>query len=101
MRVASLVAAAVVLVACGKGDGSVEAPLGRGLPVPVDVAPSPAPTAPPTAPPAAVGAEADYRVAPGLVSWHANFDSARAAAARSGKLVLLFAMLGHLDRERC
>jgi hypothetical protein len=51
------------------------------------------------APPAA--AEVDPRVAPGLVRWHADLDAACAAAGASGRPVLLFALLGDLDRERC
>ena len=38
---------------------------------------------------------------PGLVRWHADHDAALAAAARSGKPVLLFQLLGRLDQEFC
>ncbi len=40
-------------------------------------------------------------VAPGLVPWHADFDAACAAAARSHRPVLLFQLLGKLDEEFC
>lgn len=41
------------------------------------------------------------RVAPGAVRWHASFDTARAAAKKSGKPVLLFQLLGALDQRFC
>jgi hypothetical protein len=41
------------------------------------------------------------RVAPGLVKWHATFADAQAAATKSGKPVLLFHMMGQLDRQFC
>jgi hypothetical protein len=41
------------------------------------------------------------RVAPGLVKWHASFADAQAAARKSGKPVLLFHMMGQLDRQFC
>jgi len=44
---------------------------------------------------------AGERVAPGLVRWHDDFDAARAAAATSGRPVLLFQLLGRLDDEFC
>ncbi len=37
----------------------------------------------------------------GLVAWHPSFDAAKAAAANSGKPVLLFQLLGKLDDEWC
>jgi hypothetical protein len=40
-------------------------------------------------------------VKPGLVHWHKNFDDACAASKSSGKPVILFQMLGHLDQEFC
>jgi hypothetical protein len=40
-------------------------------------------------------------VPPGKVRWHASFADAQAAAQRSGKPVLLFHMLGQLDRQFC
>ena len=48
------------------------------------------------------GADADNpRVEPGLVKWHATFADAQAAATKSGKPVLLFHMMGQLDRQFC
>lgn len=41
------------------------------------------------------------KVKPGDVSWLANFDDACAAARKSGRPVLLFAMLGNLDDKFC
>jgi hypothetical protein len=41
------------------------------------------------------------RVEPGLVKWHANFADACAAAEQSGKRVLLFHMMGQLDKQFC
>ena len=41
------------------------------------------------------------QVPPGLVRWHPSFADAQAAAKRSGKPVLLFHMMGHLDRQFC
>lgn len=38
-------------------------------------------------------------VAPGKVTWHESFDAAKVAAARSGKPVLLFQLMGRLDRQ--
>ena len=46
-------------------------------------------------------APASRKVAPGLVRWHGDFDTACAAARRSGKPVLLFQLLGRLDDELC
>src|SRR5262245_34644877 len=40
-------------------------------------------------------------VEPGKVRWHASFADAQAAAQRSGKPVLLFHMMGELDRQFC
>lgn len=40
-------------------------------------------------------------VAPGLVRWHPSFADAQAAAQLSGKPVLLFHMMGQLDRQFC
>jgi hypothetical protein len=44
---------------------------------------------------------ANPRVQPGKVNWHKDFATARAAAARSGKPVLLFQMMGKLDEQFC
>jgi len=41
------------------------------------------------------------KVEPGKVKWHADFATARAASAKSGKPVLLFQMLGKLDEQFC
>jgi len=47
-------------------------------------------------------AESDNpRVAPGLVHWHPSQSEAQAACERSGKPVLLFHMMGQLDRQFC
>lgn len=40
-------------------------------------------------------------VEPGLVPWHASYAAACAAAAESGKPVLLFQLLGRLDDAFC
>ncbi len=48
-----------------------------------------------------VPAPKEGKVAPGKVNWHASFDKAVEAAAKSGKPVLLFQMLGKLDQEWC
>ena len=55
----------------------------------------------PPAPPAADPATANPAVAPGLVRWHEDFAHAKAAAAKSRRPVLLFQLLGRLDREFC
>jgi hypothetical protein len=41
------------------------------------------------------------RVEPGKVRWHADFATACAAAAGSKKPVLLFHLMGRLDRQFC
>jgi hypothetical protein len=41
------------------------------------------------------------RVAPGKVRWHSSFAAAQVAAQKSGKPVLLFHMMGQLDRQFC
>ncbi len=41
------------------------------------------------------------KVEPGKVKWHADFDAACKAAAKSGKPVLLFQMMGKLDDQFC
>lgn len=40
-------------------------------------------------------------VAPGKVRWHDSFAQAQAASKQSGKPVLLFQMMGRLDRQFC
>lgn len=63
-------------------------------------------TAPLPSPPGAAALrpsapEQNPPVEPGLVRWHPGFEAACRAAAASGKPVLLFDMLGRLDREHC
>jgi hypothetical protein len=41
------------------------------------------------------------KVEPGMVKWHATFDEACQASAKSGKPVLLFQMMGKLDEQFC
>jgi len=41
------------------------------------------------------------RVQPGDVAWHADLEAAQAAAAESGRPILLFQLLGKLDEEFC
>jgi hypothetical protein len=54
---------------------------------------------PPTAP-APRPAETDNpTVEPGKVKWHKSFADAKAAAADSGKPILLFQMMGRLDQQ--
>jgi hypothetical protein len=53
------------------------------------------------APAAAGAAFVNPNVEPGKVRWHADFDAACRAAARSGKPVLLFQMMGRLDQKFC
>jgi hypothetical protein len=56
--------------------------------------------APATAP--AVVASADNpTVEAGLVKWHKTVEDAQAAAKKSGKPVLLFQMMGYLDKKFC
>jgi len=43
----------------------------------------------------------NLKVAPGLVQWHARLSDACTAAAKSGKPVLLFQMMGKLDDRFC
>jgi hypothetical protein len=62
-------------------------------------APLPSPSGAAAHPPAPP--EENPRVEPGLVRWHPGFEAACRAAAASGKPVLLFDMLGRLDREHC
>jgi hypothetical protein len=40
-------------------------------------------------------------VEPGRVRWHPSFAEAQAVAKKSGKPVLLFHMMGQLDRQFC
>ena len=41
------------------------------------------------------------KVEPGKVKWHATFDEACQASAKSGKPVMLFQMMGKLDDQFC
>ena len=52
-------------------------------------------------PHAAAVAEENPTVRPGLVKWHASFADAQGAAQKSGKPVLLFHMMGQLDKQFC
>ena len=55
-----------------------------------------------SAPPSSVEpAPVRRHVTPGDVVWHADFDSARRAAAESGRPVMLFELFGHLDEALC
>jgi hypothetical protein len=40
-------------------------------------------------------------VEPGKVKWHATLAIAQAAAKKSAKPILLFQMMGHLDKQFC
>jgi hypothetical protein len=71
------------------------------LAVGADRGSAPAATAAPVAPPRAAAEKDNPRVEPGLVGWHASFADARAAAQKSGRPVLLFHMMGQLDRQFC
>jgi hypothetical protein len=53
------------------------------------------------APAAAEVGFANPKVQAGKVRWHADFDTACRASARSGKPVLLFQMMGRLDEKFC
>jgi hypothetical protein len=50
---------------------------------------------------AAAAATVDAPVPPGLVRWHADLAAAQDAAGRQRRPVLLFQLLGDLDREFC
>ncbi|VTT98163.1 unnamed protein product [Gemmataceae bacterium] len=64
--------------------------------------PTPAAPAAPSVPTAVVGPRADNPlVAPGLVKWHASLGEAQDAARVSGRPVLLFHMMGQLDKQFC
>jgi hypothetical protein len=55
----------------------------------------------PAATAATTAAGENPAVAPGLVKWHRSFADARAAAEKSGRPVLVFHMMGQLDRQFC
>lgn len=59
---------------------------------------SPTPVGPP---PREVAAADNPKVEPGAVRWHPTFADAQAAAKKSGRPVLLFHMMGQLDRQFC
>jgi hypothetical protein len=63
----------------------------------------PSESAPPAGPPAETSTAAfdNPKVEPGKVRWHADFETACAAAEKSGKPVLLFQMMGKLDDRFC
>ena len=104
----------------GKG-GFVEvgakAMVARTAPIPVRVpAPKPIPVRAPVSAPIAKAASPgnsnappiakpenpnNPTVAPGDVKWHASLAAACNAAKKSGKPVLLFHMLGQLDKQFC
>jgi hypothetical protein len=46
-------------------------------------------------------ADANPKVKPGDVKWHASFADARKASEKSGKPVLLFQLMGKLDDQFC
>jgi hypothetical protein len=60
-----------------------------------------APTDTALAAPTARDRDENPRVRPGLVNWHPTFADARAAAEKSGRPVLVFHMMGQLDRQFC
>jgi len=83
-------------VATGLAGVAAVIPLGGDRP-PVAAA---SPVAPP--PRTVAAAEVDNpRVEPGAVRWHATFADAQAAAQKSGRPVLLFHLMGRLDRQFC
>ncbi len=57
------------------------------------------PAAPESRAGTATTTEENPAVRPGLVKWHASFADAQAAAQKSGKPVLLFHMMGQLDKQ--
>ena len=60
------------------------------------------PATPVAPPPRVVTAGDDNpRVKPGLVNWHETVADAEAAAQKSGRPVLVFHMMGQLDRQFC
>ena len=42
-----------------------------------------------------------FQVEPGKVKWHGSVDEAVKASRQSGKPVLLFHLMGRLDRQFC
>jgi hypothetical protein len=74
----------------GRGKGDIE----RG-PQHIAAAATPLPTRAPN------NDFVNPKVEPGKVKWHADFDTACKAAAKSGKAVMLFQMMGKLDDQFC
>ena len=64
-------------------------------------APAVAVAPPPRAVALVPGKEDNPTVAPGLVKWHRTLADAQAAAEKSGRPVLLFHMMGQLDKQFC
>jgi hypothetical protein len=58
----------------------------------IEVAPAPHP---------AIAKDDNPTVKPGLVNWHGSFADAKAASEKSGRPVLLFHMMGQLDKQFC
>jgi hypothetical protein len=58
-------------------------------------------TSPPGLAPPTTDGFVNPKVEPGKVKWHPDFDTACTAAAKSGKPVLLFQMMGKLDDQFC
>lgn len=58
-----------------------------------------APTAPTAT--ATVADSENPTVRPGLVKWHSSVTDAKVAAQKSGKPVLVFHMMGQLDKQFC
>jgi hypothetical protein len=75
--------------AVDRGKGRIERPTET---VVADSAPAPAKTG---------DGFVNPKVEPGKVKWHASFDAACQASAKSGKPVLLFQMMGKLDEQFC
>jgi hypothetical protein len=61
----------------------------------------PAPDSPSASRPPTPAGDDNPPVRPGLVRWHSSFADARLAAQRSGRPVLLFHLMGRLDRQFC
>ena len=64
-------------------------------------APAVAVAPPPHAVALAPGKDDNPTVAPGLVKWHKTLADAQAASEKSGRPVLLFHMMGQLDKQFC
>jgi hypothetical protein len=55
----------------------------------------------PASTPASLSSPNNPTVEPGKVKWHKSLADAQAAAGKSGKPVLLFHMMGQLDKQFC